>query len=150
MTDTLKFRLQEAVKDAMRARDKARLGTLRLAMAEIKKVEVDERIDPDDDRIQSILDRMIKQRRDAHRQFSDAGRQDLAEAEAAEIIVLPEFMPQPLTDEEIDRLIEQCLAQTHATGPRDMGKVMQMLRPLVLGRVDMADVSRRLKNRLNT
>ncbi|PXC02962.1 glutamyl-tRNA amidotransferase, partial [Pseudomonas aeruginosa] len=103
----IKSRLLDAVKVAMRAQDKPRLTTLRLALADIKRVEVDERIEVDDARALLILDRMIKQRRDAQRQFSDAGRQDLAEVEAAEILVLQDFMPKPLDDHEIDALIER-------------------------------------------
>ncbi|HGM7278726.1 TPA: GatB/YqeY domain-containing protein [Pseudomonas aeruginosa] len=128
----IKSRLLDAVKVAMRAQDKPRLTTLRLALADIKRVEVDERIEVDDARALLILDRMIKQRRDAQRQFSDAGRQDLSEVEAAEI------------------LIERSIVDSGAQGPQDMGKAMNLLRPQVQGRVDMAQVSQRLKARLSS
>ena len=144
----IKSRLLDAVKVAMRAQDKPRLTTLRLALADIKRVEVDERIEVDDARALLILDRMIKQRRDAQRQFSDAGRQDLAEVEAAEILVLQDFMP--LDDHEIDALIERSIVDSGAQGPQDMGKAMNLLRPQVQGRVDMAQVSQRLKARLSS
>lgn len=140
----IKSRLLDAVKVAMRAQDKPRLTTLRLALADIKRVEVDERIEVDDARALLILDRMIKQRRDAQRQFSDAGRQDLAEVEAAEILVLQDFMPK------IDALIERSIVDSGAQGPQDMGKAMNLLRPQVQGRVDMAQVSQRLKARLSS
>ncbi|MEQ6706649.1 GatB/YqeY domain-containing protein [Pseudomonas aeruginosa] len=157
----IKSRLLDAVKVAMRAQDKPRLTTLRLALADIKRVEVDERIEVDDARALLILDRMIKQRRDAQRQFSDAGRdaqrqfsdagrQDLAEVEAAEILVLQDFMPKPLDDHEIDALIERSIVDSGAQGPQDMGKAMNLLRPQVQGRVDMAQVSQRLKARLSS
>ncbi|EPU0256122.1 GatB/YqeY domain-containing protein [Pseudomonas aeruginosa] len=146
----IKSRLLDAVKVAMRAQDKPRLTTLRLALADIKRVEVDERIEVDDARVLLILDRMIKQRRDAQRQFSDAGRQDLAEVEAAEILVLQDFMPKPLDDHEIDALIERSIVDSGAQGPQDMGKAMNLLRPQVQGRVDMAQVSQRLKARLSS
>lgn len=151
MTDSsLKLRLSNAVKDAMRAHDKPRLTTLRLAMAEIKRVEVDERIEVDDARTLLILDKMIKQRRDSLRQFSDAGRQDLADIEAAEIGVLQAFMPQALSEAEISLLIDQAIAASGAQGMQDMGKVMAILRPQVQGRADMAKVSQQLKARLSS
>ncbi|MGH8352842.1 MAG: GatB/YqeY domain-containing protein [Pseudomonas sp.] len=151
MTDpSLKTRLSDAVKDAMRAQDKPRLTTLRLAMAEIKRVEVDERIEIDDARTLLILDKMIKQRRDSLRQFSDAGRQDLADIEAAEIGVLQTFMPQALNEAEISLLIDQAIVASDAQGMQDMGKVMAILRPQVQGRADMAEVSQQLKARLSS
>jgi len=151
MTDSsLKTRLSNAVKDAMRAHDKPRLTTLRLAMAEIKRVEVDERIEVDDTRTLLILDKMIKQRRDSLRQFSDAGRQDLADIEAAEIGVLQAFMPQALSEAEISLLIDQAIVASGAQGMQDMGKVMAILRPQVQGRADMAKVSQQLKARLSS
>ncbi|HLD66317.1 MAG TPA: GatB/YqeY domain-containing protein [Pseudomonas sp.] len=151
MTDSsLKIRLTEAIKDAMRALDKPRLMTLRLALSDIKRVEIDERIEVDDARFLLILDKMIKQRRDSFRQFSDAGRKDLAEVEAAEIIVLQAFMPTPLDESEIRSLIAQSIVDSGAQGMPDMGKVMALLRPLVQGRADMGLVSRLLKASLSS
>jgi uncharacterized protein YqeY len=147
-TPELKTRITDAVKDAMRARDKARLGTLRLVTAEIKRVEVDERIEPDDARVLAILDKMIKQRTDSETQYRDAGREELAEQEASEILVIREFMPAALSDEEIDALIDAAVASTGAESMRDMGKVMGILKPELQGRADMGAVSGRLKARL--
>ena len=113
----------------MRAKEKERLGTIRLVLAEIKKVEVDERIDPDDVRVTSILDKMVKQRRDSIKQFTDAGRDELAAKEQTEIEVIQEFLPQPLSEEEIASLIEEAIASTGATSMQDMGKVMGLLKP---------------------
>ncbi len=144
----LKQQLTAAMKDAMRAKDKARLGTIRMALSEVKRVEVDERIDPDDARVLSILEKMIKQRRDAARQFDDAGRDDLASTERAEIDVLESFMPSPLSDAEIDSIIRQAITDSGASGMQDMGKVMNAVRPQVAGRADMAVISQQVKQRL--
>ncbi|MET1077169.1 MAG: GatB/YqeY domain-containing protein [Pseudomonas sp.] len=151
MTDSnLKTRLTDAIKDAMRAQDKPRLMTLRLALSDIKRVEIDERVEVDDARFLLILDKMIKQRRDSFRQFSDAGRKDLADVEAAEIVVLQAFMPSPLSEAEVRNLIEQAIVDSGAQGMPDMGKVMMLLRPLVQGRADMALVSQQLKAALSS
>ena len=112
----LKQQLTEAMKDAMRAKDKARLGTIRLALAEVKKIEVDERIDPDDARVLALLDKMIKQRRESIRQYEDADRQDLADTEKAEIEVLQDFMPAALSEAELDTIIAQAIADTGEIG----------------------------------
>ena len=145
----LKDQLNAAVKDAMRAKDKARLGTLRMATAAIKQVEVDERIELDDARVLALLDKQIKQRKDAARQYRDANRADLAEVEEAEIAVLQEFLPSPLTEAEIDALIDNAIAQTGAAGMQDMGKVMGELKPRLQGRADIGAVSGKVKQRLN-
>ena len=144
----LKDQLNAAVKDAMRAKDKARLGTLRMATAAIKQVEVDERIELDDARVLALLDKQIKQRKDAARQYRDANRADLAEVEEAEIAVLQEFLPSPLTEAEIDALIDNAIAQTGAVGMQDMGKVMGELKPRLQGRADIGAVSGKVKARL--
>jgi uncharacterized protein YqeY len=141
----LKLQLSDAVKDAMRARDKSRLSTLRLAMSDIKRVEVDERIEPDDARVLAILEKMIKQRRDSIRQYREAGRNELAEAEQYEIGILQEFMPAALSEEEIDALIRQAITDTGAAGIRDMGQVIGQVRPQAAGRADMGAVSARVK-----
>ena len=144
----LKAQINEAMKAAMRAKEKERLGTIRLVLAEIKKVEVDERIDPDDVRVTSILDKMVKQRRDSIKQFTDAGRDELAAKEQTEIEVIQEFLPQPLSKEEIASLIEEAIASTGATSMQDMGKVMGLLKPQMAGKADMGKVSGLIKQRL--
>ncbi|OFE13589.1 glutamyl-tRNA amidotransferase [Pseudohongiella acticola] len=144
----LKLQLTEAMKDAMRAKDKARLGTVRLALAEVKRIEVDERIEPDDARVLSILEKMIKQRRESIRQYESAGRQDLADIEQSEIEVLQTFMPQPLSDSEIDAIVNQALADTGASSVQDMGKVMAAVKPQMAGRADMGAVGQLIKSKL--
>jgi uncharacterized protein YqeY len=144
----LKQQLTEAMKSAMRAKDKERLGTLRLALSEIKKVEVDERIDPDEARVLSILDKMVKQRRESVRQFEAGGRQDLADQETREIDVLQEFLPEALDEAELTSLIQSAIAETKAESMRDMGKVMALLKPQLQGKADMGKVSRQVKARL--
>lgn len=144
----LKLQLTEAMKDAMRAKDKARLGTVRLALSEVKRIEVDERIDPDDARVLSVLEKMIKQRRESIRQYESAERKDLADVEQAEIDVLQTFMPQPLTDAEIDAIVTQALADTGASSVQDMGKVMAAVKPQMAGRADMGAVGQLIKNKL--
>jgi hypothetical protein len=148
VSSELVSRIRDAVKDAMRARDKARLGTLRLVTAEIQRVEVDERVEVDDARALAILDKMVKQRLDSEAQYRAAGREDLADAEAAEIAVIREFLPAPLDDAELTALIDAAVAETGAEGMRDMGRVMGVLKPKVQGRADMGAVSARVKERL--
>jgi len=145
----LKLQINDAMKDAMRAKDKARLGTIRLALSEIKRVEVDERIDPDDARVTSILDKMVKQRRESIKQFEAAGRDELVAQEQSEIDVLQEFLPSQLSDEELDALISKALSETGAQGMQDMGKVMGTLKPQVMGRADMGSVSAKIKAALS-
>ncbi|WP_428771508.1 GatB/YqeY domain-containing protein [Vibrio sp.] len=133
--------LKEEQKLAMKAKDKLRLGTIRLALSAIKQREVDERITLNDDDILAVLTKMVKQRRDSVAQYESAGRQDLADAETAEIAVLEDFMPQPLTDEEVTALIEAAIVDSGAAGMQDMGKVMGLLKPQIQGRADMGKVS---------
>jgi uncharacterized protein YqeY len=142
---TLKSNLTEAMKDAMRAKDKFRLGAIRLALAEIKRVEVDERVELDDERVTAILDKMVKQRRDSIKQFEAADRHELAAVEKDEIVVLQEFLPQPLTEEESETIIKAAIAESGAASMQDMGKVMALVRPQVVGRVDMGAVSAKIK-----
>ena len=144
----LKARITAAMKDAMRAKDKERLGTIRMILAEFQRVEVDERIELDDTRTLAILDKMAKQRRDAAQQFRDAGRDDLADQEDREIAVIQEYLPQPLTEAEINALIDAAMADTGASSMQDMGKVMGVLKPQVQGRADMGAVSQLIKARL--
>lgn len=145
----LKDQLMQAMKDAMRAKDQARLGVIRMAQAAIKQIEVDERIDVDDARVLAILDKQIKQRVDAAQQFRDGNRPDLAEKEEAEAEILREFMPAALSDDEVDALISKAIADTGASGMQDMGKVMGVLKPHIQGRADMGAVSGKVKQRLS-
>ena len=140
--------VKDAVKAAMRAKDKPRLGALRLASAEFKRVEVDERIEIDDDRALIILDKMVKQRRDSIRQYEDADRQDLADVEIFEVSVIAEFLPEALSDDELAKIVADAVAQTGATGMQDMGKLMGVLKPKVQGRADMTQVSKLVKAQL--
>ncbi len=145
----LKQRITEAMKAAMRARDKARLGTVRLALAEIKKVEIDERIDLDDSRITSILDKMVKQRRESIKQFETAGRTDLVAQEQLEINVIKEFLPEALSEEELDTIIKDALEKSGASSMQDMGNLMGLVKPQVVGRADMGAVSQKIKAALS-
>jgi len=133
------------MKDAMRAKDKPRLGAIRLALSEIKRIEVDERIDLDAERVISVLDKMVKQRRDSIRQFEAGGRNELAEIEQQEIDVLQEFMPSALDAAELASIIKAAVAATGAENMKDMGKLMAVVRPQVIGRTDMAEVSKQIK-----
>lgn len=145
----LKQKLSNAMKDAMRAKDKARLGTVRLALAEIKSIEVDERIDPDDTRIIAVLEKMLKQRRESIKQYEAGNRQDLADIESAEIVVLQEFMPQPLSEAEVATIIAKAMQDTAASSIADMGAVMAAVRPALIGRADMGAISQQIKQQLS-
>ena len=146
MSDSpLKQKFTEAMKDAMRAKDKPRLGTIRLALSEIKRVEVDERIDPDDGRIIGILDKMVKQRRESIKQFEAAQRAELVAQEAMEIGILQEFLPQALSETELEAIIQKALVDSGAADMKDMGKVMGLVKPQVVGRADMGAVSQKIK-----
>ncbi|MBK9615680.1 MAG: GatB/YqeY domain-containing protein [Uliginosibacterium sp.] len=146
---TLKDRITEDMKAAMRAKDTAKLGAIRLLMAAMKQREVDERIMLDDAGIIAIADKLIKQRRDSASQYDSANRPDLADAERAEIDVLSAYMPAALSDKEIDDSIAAAIAETGATGPADMGKLMAVLKPKLAGRADMSAVSGRVKAALS-
>lgn len=146
---SLKEQLTDAQKDAMRAKDKPRLGTLRLALSAIKQVEVDERRELSDDDIIAIITKMIKQRRDSISQYEAAGRQELADAEAGEITVLQDFLPKQLSSDEVAALIDQAIQETGANGPADMGKVMGWLKPKLQGRAEMGPISGQVKAKLS-
>lgn len=141
--------IKDSMKDAMRAKQKERLTAIRMLLAQIKQVEVDQRIEVKDADILVILDKMIKQRRDSIAQFESAGRQELADNEKTEIEALQEFMPQALSEAEIASLIEAALAESGAESMRDMGKVMAILKPQMQGRADMGAVSGLIKSKLN-
>lgn len=145
---SLKARIQDDMKSAMKAREADRLGTIRLLMAAMKQKEVDERIELDDAAIVAVIDKMLKQRRDSASQYQNAGRQELADKENFEITVLSAYMPAALSDEEIDAAITDAMAAVSASGPQDMGKVIGVVKPALAGRVDMAEVSGRIKARL--
>jgi uncharacterized protein len=144
----LKQRLTDDMKAAMKAGAKERLGTIRLVNAAIKQREVDERIELDDTQVLAVLEKMVKQRRDSIAQFEAAGREDLAAKERAEIDVIQGYLPEALSDDEIDALINAAVAETGAASMRDMGKLMGVLRPQLQGRADMGAVSQRVKARL--
>jgi uncharacterized protein YqeY len=144
----IQTRIKDTMKAAMRAKEKARLGVIRLIQAEFKRIEVDERIELDDARVLAVLDKMTKQRRDSAKQYEDASRQDLADQEHFEISILAEFLPKALTDDEIDTLISEAISATGASGMQDMGKVMGILKPQLQGRADMGAVSKLIKAKL--
>ncbi|MBE0486047.1 GatB/YqeY domain-containing protein [Marinobacter sp.] len=141
----LKEQLGNAVKDAMRSKDKIRLVTLRMAQAAVKQIEIDERRELSDDDVLKVLDKMLKQRRDAASQYDAAGRQELGDKERAEMVIIEEFMPAALSEEELDGLIRAAITATGAQGMQDMGGVMNELRPQVTGRVDMGQLSKKVR-----
>ena len=145
---SLKERINEDMKSAMRARETARLAAVRLLLAAIKQKEVDERIELDDAGVQTVIDKMLKQRRDSITQYAAAGRDDLVAAEKFEAEVLAAYMPAALSEAEIDAAVAAAIAATGAAAPGDMGKVMAVLKPGLAGRADMSEVSKRVRARL--
>ena len=149
MSDTsLRDTIKAAMKAAMRAKEKARLGTIRLIMAEFKRIEVDERIEIEDDRAMVVLDKMLKQRRDSATQFSEAGREELAAQENLEIGFIQEFLPAQLSEEELTEMVDAAIATSDASGMQAMGPVMGLLKPQLQGRADIGAVSQMVKSRL--
>jgi uncharacterized protein YqeY len=146
----LKKQIQDAVVTAMKSGDKARLAVARLITSSIKQVEVDERIELDDARVIAILDKMVKQRRESIAQFNLAKRDDLVKQESFEIDIIQEFLPQALSEEELGEIVNQAISQTGASSIKDMGKVMGMVRPQIIGRADMGEVSGRIKTILSS
>ena len=146
---SLKTQLTEDMKAAMKGGDKERLGVIRLINAAIKQREVDERIVLDDAQVLAILEKMLKQRRDSVTQFQAGGRTDLADKETYEIGVIQSYLPAQLSPEEVDAIIAAAVAEAGAAGPKDMGKVMGLVKPKVAGRTDMGKLSERIKARLN-
>jgi uncharacterized protein len=146
---TLPERIKEEMKAAMKSGDKARLAVIRLILAAMKQVEVDERITLDDTRTLQILDKMMKQRRESIRQFADAGRTDLVAIEEAEMQVIGDFMPQALPEAEIDALVSSAVADSGAQSVKEMGKVMALLKDKLQGRADMSVVSAKIKAALS-
>jgi hypothetical protein len=145
----LKTTIMDSVKDAMRAKEKERLSVLRQITAAIKQVEVDNRTDLSDDDIVVILTKMTKQRREALEQYEKAGRDDLASIEKAELVIIEEFLPTPLSEDEIAEAIQAAIAEAGASSIKDMGAVMNVLRPQIQGRADMGAVSGKVKAALN-
>jgi len=146
----MKQKITDDMKNAMRAGDKQRLGTIRLILAALKQIEVDERLDSlPDERVIVSLDKMAKQRRESIEQYEKAGRDDLADIEKAELVIIQEYLPTALSDEEVSSMIESAIADTGAASIRDMGKVMGILKPKMQGRADMGKVSGLIKAKLN-
>jgi len=145
---SLKAQISEDMKTAMRAKDSVRLGTIRLLQAAIKQREVDERIELNDTDVIGVIEKMLKQRRDSIAAYDSANRQDLADVEKAEVLVLQTYLPQQLTEAEVAEILEKVVVETGAAGVRDMSKVMAAIKPLVVGRADMAKISGLIKARL--
>ena len=149
MSDSLVNHIKDEMKVAMKSGDKPRLGVIRLILSAIKQIEVDERITLDDARTLAVLDKMVKQRRESIRQFSDAGREDLVAIEEAEVLVIQSFLPQALSAEEIQQMVVQAIADSGAQAVKDMGKVMALLKAPMQGRADMSIVSNQIKAALS-
>ena len=145
---TIRPLIEEAVKASMKNRDKETTSTLRMAMSELKKEEIDKRINLEDEQVIEILQRMIKQRKDSFSQFSDAGRSELAEKEQNEINILSNFLPEQLSEEELSSIVLEVIEETRAEGPQDMGKVMGSLKQRIQGNADMGLVSKIVKENL--
>ncbi len=146
---SLLIQLKEEMKNAMRAKEKLTLGVIRMAISAIRKIEIDDKIVLDDNGIISVLTKMVKQRNDSIKMFTDGGRDELAAKEAAEIVVLKTFLPQPLSEAEISTLIAQAISETGATSMADMGKVMATLKPKMQGKADLGKVSGQIRATLN-
>ena len=148
MSSALKDQIQDAMKTAMKGGDKERLAVIRLIMSAMKQVEVDERIELDDTRVLSILDKMVKQRRESISQFKSGGREDLADKEQAEIDIISDFLPQALSEDEIETIINKAISDTGAASMKDMGRVMGIVKPQITGRADVGAVSQKIKSLL--
>ena len=146
---SLKAQISEDMKNAMRAKDSARLGAIRLLQAAIKQREVDERIELEDAAVITVIEKMLKQRRDSIAAYESANRTDLADVEKFEVSVLQTYMPKQLTDDEVNQIITQVITDTGASGAKDMGKVVSLVKPLVAGVADMGKVSGLIKARLS-
>lgn len=146
--DILKKRIKDDMKAAMKAKEKGKLNVIRMILAGIKQIEVDERIELDDARIVVVLDKMLKQRRESIKQFNEAGRTDLTEIEEAEVLVIQDYLPQALAEDEIEAMVVKAISDSAAASIKDMGKVMGILKPQMLGRADMSVVSAVIKAKL--
>ena len=147
--NTLKNQITDVLKNSMRAKDMATVTVIRSVQAAIKQIEVDERIELDDAQVLAVIEKQIKQRKESIKAFEGAGREDLASKEQAELEVLSQFLPEAMTEEELDSMIAQTIAAQEATSMKDMGKVMNSLRPLIAGRADPARVSAKIKAKLS-
>ena len=146
---SLLSQLQDEMKNAMRARDKLRLGVIRMALSAIKQAEIDHKTQATDDNIIAVLTKMVKQRRESIKMFTDGGRDKLAANEAAEIVALDDFLPQPLSADEVNKMIADAITETSAASMADMGKVMAILKPLMQGKADLGAVSSQVRAALN-
>ena len=146
---SLLSQLQDEMKHAMRARDKLRLGVIRMALSAIKQAEIDHKTEPTDDNITVVLTKMVKQRRESIKMFTEGGRDELADKEAAEIVALEDFLPQPLNADEVNKMIADAITETNAASMADMGKVMAILKPLMQGKADLGAVSGQVRATLN-
>jgi uncharacterized protein YqeY len=146
---SLIIQLRDEMKIAMRAKDKCRLGVIRMAISSVKQAEIDHKLEATDDNVIAILTKMVKQRNESIKMFTDGGRDELAAKEAEEVTALKSFLPQPLSSEEIAKLITQTIADTGAASMADMGKVMAVLKPLMQGKADLGAVSGQVRNTLN-
>lgn len=149
MSSAIQERLNDAVKEAMRAKDKDRLTVLRMTTSALKQIEVDERVVLDDTRVLAVIEKLIKQRKESAEQFTKGGREDLASKERTEITVLQEFLPAALSAEELQQIIRDTIAETGAQTAKDMGKVMTAIKPKVQGRADMSVLSQQIKTLLS-
>ncbi|GHE81802.1 GatB/YqeY domain-containing protein [Thalassotalea profundi] len=147
---TLLEQLKNEMKNAMRAKDKLRLGVIRMALSAIKQAEIDHNTEATDENVLPVLTKMVKQRKESIKMFSEGGRDDMAENEQAEVAVLEEFLPQPLTPEEINQLISNAITESGATSMADMGKVMAILKPAMQGKADLGAVSGQIRAALNS
>lgn len=148
MSETLTLHIRSAMKDAMRAKEKTRLGVIRLMLAAIKQIEIDERIELDDARVLVVLDKMIKQRRESISQYEAAGRDELAAVEKAEILIIQDFLPEQLSEAEVSIMVDEALVTSGASAMKDMGKVMGIIKPKAQGRADMNVISKMIKEKL--
>ncbi|WDE12637.1 GatB/YqeY domain-containing protein [Thalassomonas haliotis] len=146
---SLLTQLKDEMKNAMRAKDKVRLGVIRMALSAIKQIEIDEKTELNDDGIIAVLTKMVKQRKESIAMFTDGGRDEMAAAEAAEVVVLEEFLPAPLSKDEIDKMISDAISQSGAASMADMGKVMAVLKPAMQGKADLGAVSGQVRAKLN-
>jgi len=147
---SLLSQLKDEMKNAMRAKDKLRLGVIRMALSAIKQAEIDHKTEPTDDNIIAVLTKMVKQRKESIKMFTDGGRDELAAKEAAEVVALEDFLPQPLTADEVSKMVADAIIETGAASMADMGKVMAILKPLMQGKADLGAVSGQVRAALNS
>ena len=146
---SLLSQLKDEMKNAMRAKDKLRLGVIRMALSAIKLAEIDHKTEPTDENIIAVLTKMVKQRKESFKMFTEGGRDELAEKEAAEVVALEAFLPQPLSADEVNKMISDTITDTGAASMADMGKVMAVLKPLMQGKADLGAVSGQVRAALN-